>query len=258
MVHRLLKIGVLVLFSLAVTGACTSTGDSGSSDAAGVSPVPYQVVSTEDIGGLAWSKRLDVRVLVPDSIKRQQVEPTVKTVLDQVRSGDPDVDEINLLVYSHRELIDGAYDVARAVWAPGGEFGNISPEAARSNERDGYETKIQVKDNLEEYLAQRGQKETKGGLTEEERRKIFRELVKAEDRATRKANQKYPIDMNCVSPEQAKANVEPNGEMATRLTEKFTREVREKYGISEETADEITAEAFQENWPMPEMPPSSC
>lgn len=82
--------------------------------------------------------------------------------------------------------------------------------------------------------------ETLYGLTEQTRRKFFKELVAAEDRALAEAD----IARLRNPP---KANIKKWFE----LEEKYQQEVRQKYNITKEIEKEIVIEGFKENWPMP-------
>lgn len=239
-------------------------------------PVPYQVVSVEntsykamgdrdlsdfspgEVAQLPTNRRLKVGVVVPDSVRQNQVRPTVDAIIAELTSRRPEVDEIGLLLYSDSSLVDGAYDVARATWSTGGELGSITPQVARENLRTEYETSVQIRENLETYLAERGREEQRSGLTESKRREIFRALVRAEDRAQAEADQRYPTNTNCVPVSEAKRNVRRNAALADSLRKVYLRQVRQGYGITESLADSITAEAMSERWATPEMPPVEC
>ena len=221
-------------------------------------PVAYEIVVTEDqshkamgqrllsefsyqeLEALPVDKKMSYRVVVSPDIKTNQVKPTIEKVISDITSRDNDIDEISLLLYSDKELANGAYDVGRATWAPGGKLGNVDANIARSNDRTGYQLSVDVIENLEEYLKQRGQSEDKFGFTEEQRRQIFKELVSAEDRALADAD-----DSN-LSPE----NLKKYAEEVRRLEETYRAQVREKYGISEEIQEEISLEGATEYWPL--------
>ncbi len=82
--------------------------------------------------------------------------------------------------------------------------------------------------------------ETLYGLTEQTRRKFFKELVAAEDRALAEAD----IARLRNPP---KANIKKWSE----LEEKYIQEVRQKYNITKEIEKKIVIEGIKENWPMP-------
>jgi len=221
-------------------------------------PVAYEIVVTEDqshkamgqrslseftyqeLEALPMDKKMSYRVVVPSDIKTNQVKPTIERVISDITSKDNDIDEISLLLYSDKELTKGAYDVARATWAPGGKLGNVDANIARSNDRTGYQLSVDVIENLEEYLEQRGQSEDKFGFTEEQRRQIFKELVSAEDRALADAD-----DSNLSA-----ENLKKYAEEVRRLEETYRAQVRDKYGISEDIQEEISLEGGTEYWPL--------
>jgi len=239
-------------------------------------PVEYEIVKSEDqsrkalgnksfsdytvqeISNLPMNKRMWYRIIVSPKIKENEVRTTIEKIISDITQKDDDIDEIILFLYSDKELSDGPYDIGKATWAPKGKLGNITPEIAKSNNRSSYETTIQIKENLEEYLSQRGKSEDKFGLTEEERRKFFKEIVAAEDRANSEAEKLYPIDSNNPAfwdgntflQDKFKANMNKNMDKADELMEKYRAEVRIKYNLTEEQSSEITIEAFQEGWPL--------
>ena len=229
-------------------------------------PVAYEIVETEDqshkaIGQrslseytaqelvrLPMDKKVRYRVVVPPDIKTNQVRPTLEALISDITSKDNDIDEISVLLYSDKELTKGGYDVAMAIWAPGGDLGNVDAGIAESNDRTGYELSINVVANLEKYLEQRGQSEEQFGFTEEQRRQIFKELVAAEDRAEAEAERIYPMDV--FDPNYKAENIDKHFEKSDELAEKYEAEVRAKYGISEEIEKQISVEGLTERWPM--------
>lgn len=228
------------------------------------SPVNYEIIETEDQSHKAWGrkalseytlletanlptdKKMSYRIVVSPEIKENQVKPTVEKIISDITAENNDIDEISLLLYSDKELANSVYDVAMATWAPRGKLGNVTPEIAQNNDRSSYKTTIRVKENLEEYLRQRGESEDKFGFSEEERRQIFKEIIAAEDRAMNEADTKYPLDKAGVTMD----DFEKNSDLNNELTEKYKGQVRKKYGITEDQEMEIIVEAFMEGWPM--------
>ncbi len=224
------------------------------------SAVSYEIVKTEDMSRKAMgdkslsdyttaelkklptNKRMSYKVVVPTTIKVEQVKPTVDKIISDLTNKDKDIDEIILNLYSDKESINGMYDVASAIWAPGGELGNVNASIASSNNRSGYKTTIQIKDKLEEYLAQKSKSEDKFGLSESQRRQFFKEIVAAEDKARNEAEKKYPMDnVN---------NFQKNTDEYNRLADIYRGQVMQKYGVNKDQEATIVSEAFKENWPM--------
>ena len=201
------------------------------------SAVRYEIAQTEDVSYASVERKV-YRVVVSPQIRENQVRPTVEAILNQVRQENPDTDEIGLFLYSDRDAIGGAYDVARADWAPGGKWGSTTPEIARSNDRTGYSISLVIQPDLEAYLAERSRSEVKDGLTEAQRRSIYKEIVAAADRAMAEAERLYP------DPDDVFRQIDACHE----LEERYKAEVRDKWGITEEVQTRIVIEGVAMHW----------
>ncbi len=198
--------------------------------------------TTSELNRLPTNKRMSYKVVVPLTIKEAQVKPTVEKIISDLTSKDKDIDEIILDIYSDKEIINGPYDVANAIWAPYGDLGNVDAEIARDNDRSIYQTAIKIKDNLEQYLTQKSKNENLYNLTESERRQFFKDIVAAEDRAHREADVKYPTaNLN---------NFQKNDDEYNRLSEIYREQVRKSYNLTKEQGNTIMNEGFKENWPL--------
>ena len=76
----------------------------------------------QELASLPTDKKMLYRVVVSPRITQNQVKPLVEQIIRDITAGDRDVDEITLFLYSDREVVNGAYDVARATWAPWGRW----------------------------------------------------------------------------------------------------------------------------------------
>lgn len=85
------------------------------------------------------------------------------------------------------------------------------------------------------------------GLTLEQRKACFYDLIGAEDRAVAQAEATYPMDDD---PE----NVQKNVELRLQLQEQFEAEVAQEYGVTAEQLDAIAEEGIRNSWPMPPLP----
>jgi hypothetical protein len=98
--------------------------------------------------------------------------------------------------------------------------------------------------------------EEKFGLSEEKRKEIWAEIVKAEDRANEEAEERYPVpDPSKPGYSQTKVKdiLIKQGDLIETLTEKYKNEVTKKYGLTREQLDAIVAEAFEKDWPLPKI-----
>lgn len=240
-----MKSHILALIIGLILLSCSNESDNWSCSPA--TSVDYDVEAAEDIsvqGGRV--KRSRLRIVLPTAIRAANIEQFACQVVTDKTKADPDLDAIAILLYSEQGVIYGAYDIAKIDWAPNGRFGDMTPVIAKRNDRTNYAMDMDVRDDLDSFLDQRGKKETKFGFSEPERRKIFLELVASEDRADRQALEKYPYEVQ-ISREILKAY----SEFQTQLTEKYRGELRGKLGINDETLTAISSEGLEKNWPMP-------
>jgi hypothetical protein len=95
--------------------------------------------------------------------------------------------------------------------------------------------------------------ETKFGLPEPVRIRVWRELVRAERRAQREAELHHPI-AGSGSPDSASGAitaVEKQQAARGTLREKYELEVGSRYGLGREELGEIRGEGLRKNWPLP-------
>jgi len=92
----------------------------------------------------------------------------------------------------------------------------------------------------ERQIAQLGSKpEERFGLSEEERKEIWKELVLVEDRAMEEALEEYPEQF------------EKQAEMEMRLIDDYKNKLSEKYELTREQLQEISVEGVEKDWPFP-------
>jgi len=98
------------------------------------------------------------------------------------------------------------------------------------------------------------------GLTEDERKDIWSEMIKAQDRASSEASEEYPTDndnpifWNGSNFNQSKweSNFEKNEELNDELRTKYEQEVADSYSIEMAILDSIATEGQKEMWPFPD------
>lgn len=210
-----------------------------------IDTVDYEIVKTEDqsqkalgkkslsqyqkseLEKLPTNKKILYRIVLSKDISENQVKPTVEKIIDKLTSGDSDIDEIILWLYSDKEISNSTFDIGTAVWAPNGELGNIDANIARNNNRENYRINYQIKQNLEQYLSQKIGKSDKFGLNIEERKQVFKDIVKAEDDA-----------YNYKESEQEKVLKDNKSKLL------------KKYNITVEQLKEIGREGQDKYWPL--------
>jgi hypothetical protein len=143
----------------------------------------YEIIESERHTEMGVIEEATFKVTIPSDIKQEQVEPTLRKIVADINEAEPKLDQFFVLMYSDKSVVDYAYDIGRAVWAYQGEYGRITPEIAKSNNRSGYSITIDIEPNIEEYLVSRNREETINGLSTEQRKAIFKDLVDLTDKA---------------------------------------------------------------------------
>lgn len=96
----------------------------------------------------------------------------------------------------------------------------------------------QVLVNEERLAALSSAPEQRFGLSEAERKEVFREVAAAEDRATREAMALVPD-----------SDIMKQIELERKLTQKYKAEVARKYGLTEDHLLKISVEGVKKGWP---------
>lgn len=78
-------------------------------------------------------------------------------------------------------------------------------------------------------------------LSEETRRRIFWELVEAQDRADRDATRRFPPSLH----------FNEWAELVGLLEDEYTEELAKAHGLNREQTDEIAVEGLLKGWPLP-------
>ncbi|MBT9141494.1 MAG: hypothetical protein DDT30_02086 [Dehalococcoidia bacterium] len=68
---------------------------------------------------------------------QEKVRAMAEKIIGNITRQDPDIDQISLLFFTDRDLIETQpFNIAQAIWQP--EAGGITPEIAEKNLRDNY------------------------------------------------------------------------------------------------------------------------
>lgn len=92
--------------------------------------------------------------------------------------------------------------------------------------------------------------EEKLGLSEDKRKEIWEEIVRAEDSANKDAEQKYP-ELNAQNSAVYMDAFQKKEKLAKQLMDKYHNQVAKKYGLTRKQLNEIGNEGLQKSWPFP-------
>lgn len=205
----------------------------------------YSLIKKEDISirtsmdaNSSINKRFTFKYLVSKKITREQIEPLLTKLIENIISEDNDIDDITVWLYSDRDLIEGSYDVAMATFSP--SKGDVTKEIALSNNRESYAANFIIADNFEEHLNGKSEKVVDSGLSYDLRKQIYQELSKIDEKARAKADKIYPYNNNF--------DIQKYGNKLDEITKKYELEISKKYKIDAKMIEIISEEGFNKGW----------
>ena len=203
--------------------------------------VTYEIAAREDVS--VWpTVRIVYRVSVSGPLTEDDIRRIAQEIIDDETS-QQDVNAIAFSFYLPGSDTTDIYSAGKAIWAPDGDL--ASADTVRAGDYSRHKLgAIDVGGALGEPFTPSA--ETLA-ISEDDRRAIFKELMAAEYRADAEAEAIYPLDI--FDPNWQEDNVEKNVDLYWELFEKYNAEVRAKYGITEDHADEIAAEGVTQYWP---------
>ena len=208
---------------------------------------PLSSYTSNEIANLPMNKRFRCKIVVPPDIKPDEVEPTVSSYVNEKILSDPDLDVLAILVYSDPEITEGMYDVATATWAPEGDVGKVTSRIAQSNDRSMYRTKIEIRADLEQYLAQRALDFKKFGLSTDERKQIFKEIISVERQAQQIADGKYSMD-STVPQSKLLENMNMNTDYMRQQKQEGMERLKGERKLTDDQLEAIAIEGLQLSW----------
>ena len=204
-------------------------------------PATYEIADREDVS-FGATVRIVYRVSVSGPLTEDDIRRIAQEIIDDETS-QQDVNAIAFSFYLPGTDTTDNYSAGKAIWAPDGDL--ASADTVRAGDYSRHELgAIDVGGFFGEPFTPSA--ETLA-ISEDQRRAIFKELLAAEDRADAEAEAIYPLDI--FDPNWQEDNVEKNVDLFWELFEKYNAEVRAKYGITEDHADEIGAEGATQYWP---------
>ena len=101
--------------------------------------------SSEEIMKLPIVVRKEYKVVVPGGLSKADVKNVVKDIINEELKKDINIDEMIIFIYDDKRDADSFYTVGKAIWAVGGKLGNITPQIAKSNNKDKHSISFHIK-----------------------------------------------------------------------------------------------------------------
>jgi len=176
-------------------------------------------------------------IMVPPVVKKESLTSLLKDLYGQAQSkkfkGHNQPTVIDIKAYMSRQHAESGM---------GQWIGWISKSGGQAHPSLSFDDR---------QINQLGKKaEEKLGLSEDKRKEIWKEIVRAEDSANKDAEQKYPEP----NPQNGAAYMDAFQEkekLAKQLMGKYHDQVAKKYGLTRKQLDEIGNEGLQKSWPFP-------
>lgn len=216
--------------------------------------------TSQELENLPDNKKMIFKIVMSKEFRKKQLDNTINKILIDLTKKNPDLDEIVLWLYSSKEMIGNPYDIGSVIWAPNGKLGGVDPHIALNNDRTSYKITKNINDNLDSYLEQKHKNETKFGFSEQERKKIYKEIanserivekikIKKEDKVLDKLVSKYG-KLNDEAREILKKEM---ARIEKEIEPEYIKQkqlVLDKYNLTKEQEELIIKEANEENWPL--------
>lgn len=184
----------------------------------------YQVFETRDVS-FAGAKRVSAKITIEPGLSRDVVRKTLLTAASTIQQ-QKDVDAVMVHAYRSDGGTHGPYNVGMATRAPNGKW-----EDADSN------GPMRTTVFLEDAYFHREAPTLRFGLSEDERKKVYREIIAAEKRSDREATAKYP-------PAEFRKVIE----MEQELNRKYKASIAKEYGLTTDQLSKIGIEGLQKKW----------
>lgn len=212
---------------------------------------PYYEIIQENITESGSKIKYEAKaVLKPNqNLDKPQMEELLKHIYDSVTArtlARPNV--VNIFLFTSKEHMES--DMGQWV-------GRISK--AKNDKIPNLQ--IQFLNSLNENPIIEPSDSTQDGIALEQKQKIWKELILAEDQAQELAEKQYPITLKNsegktakeidMLREMARRNMDLNYEYEEKLNEKYRREIIKKFEIDESTLEIIIQEGLDKNWPFP-------
>lgn len=199
---------------------------------------PLSSYTAAEIAALPTAKRETVNAIIDGPITQDQVEPTLHAILDVIRAADSDTDEITIWLHSDADRIGRGWDIGRLLWAPHGEMGRITPQIASSNDRSTYQVVVEIRSDVESYLAGRMESTEQHGMSTEARRAYWQALWDLE-------GDLYDTVDAQIDP---LVDFQGNAELYNRLLAEGRARLQQEHGVTPEAHLAILQEGLEKGW----------
>ncbi|MFH1800595.1 MAG: hypothetical protein ABH891_07120 [Candidatus Omnitrophota bacterium] len=117
---------------------------------------PASSYTLTELASLPKIKTMGCSITVKPDLTKEQYKKIIDAAILDIRNKDSEIDRIHMLVYDTDPEAVGSFNVAMVLWCPAGNPGSqcaVTADIAASNDRSGYETKVQWADKYDSPAA---------------------------------------------------------------------------------------------------------
>lgn len=185
----------------------------------------YKLLRSKNLDTSQGAKRTKYDIQVPANTGDKEIKAILKQAVKDLRK-KREVDALAVHLY----LEDSSRPYAFADWAPYGDWS----KAERGKPKSLFKTSITI---LLEREPIDVQKVKKWGLSLEQRKKVYRQISRSQEKTKRLAKQKYPSD------------IMKQFDYMSELDKIYEKKICDKYNITDDQKSGIIGEGIQNNWP---------
>lgn len=224
----------------------------------------YELLSKEDSTLYKNVPRLRIRIVVPDGLTREHLEETLRAAGQSILESDQPMG-FTLFAYKKGTDTKGEYTAGRVEYGPGGDAGRVgeSEEEPRmqidlagfyfqsGTDPTDLEDSAWTRYGLSDHKARSSKRSgDAANPSEEVRRAIFYELAAGEDRASKEAEEEFPMPDE-VS-DAARDAINKRAQREEDLTEQSERSIARRHHLSGSQVQAIKQEGMLQHWPTPD------
>ena len=186
----------------------------------------YNIAKTEDVS-YGNTKRIVYKVIINSSTSRADLLQIASSIVEARHGQANHVNAVGFFFYFPNSNIAGSADAA-IDWAPAGDWSKA--HTVKTGDYSKHRLSVQ-------FYNPRNPERDDGEVT---RRRIFKEVVAAEDQLAADALRKFPRDDQW----------EERADMVSELRDTYRMRVAEKHGITMAELKPLISEAIRERWPL--------
>lgn len=114
---------------------------------------PLSAYSSAQLTSLPINIRKIYKIVVPSDISKKELKTSMRHLVKQEITKNPDIDEIAVFAYDRKEDLEGPYTFGKMEWCPNGNWAGVTPHIASSNDRSSYKYIFDIKGKVGDISA---------------------------------------------------------------------------------------------------------